>query len=34
VAITGVRNRVMARLIPFFPRRAVLRVVRSLQSPV
>jgi short-subunit dehydrogenase len=34
VAITGVRNRVMAKLIPFFPRRAVLRVVRSLQSPV
>jgi short-subunit dehydrogenase len=34
VAITGLRNRIAARLIPFVPRRLVLRAVRRLQSPV
>jgi short-subunit dehydrogenase len=33
VAIAGVRNRLLARFVPFVPRRTVLRIVRSLQSP-
>ena len=33
VVITGARNVVMARLIPFLPRRTVLKLVRGLQSP-
>ena len=33
VAITGARNAVMARLVPFIPRRAVLGLVHNLQSP-
>jgi short-subunit dehydrogenase len=32
VVITGARNRVMAELAPFMPRRALLRVVRQIQS--
>jgi len=34
VEITGVRNRVMASLIPFMPRKAVLGIVNNLQSPL
>jgi short-subunit dehydrogenase len=34
VAITGLRNRVLAAAIPFVPRAAVLSVVRNLQSPL
>jgi short-subunit dehydrogenase len=34
VAITGLRNRVMASLVRFMPRAAVLRTVRNLQSPL
>jgi uncharacterized protein len=33
VVVTGARNRVLARLVPFLPRRVVLRMVRQLQSP-
>ena len=34
VVITGARNRVLARLVPFLPRRTVLGLVHSLQSPI
>jgi short-subunit dehydrogenase len=34
VEVTGLRNRVMAAAIPFLPRKAVLGVVRNLQSPL
>jgi uncharacterized protein len=34
VVITGTRNRVLARLVPFLPRRTVLGLVHSLQSPL
>ena len=33
VAITGLRNRVLARLVPFTPRRTVLRTVRNIYLP-
>jgi short-subunit dehydrogenase len=33
VVITGARNRVIAELVSFLPRRTVLRMVRHLQSP-
>src|SRR4051812_6044528 len=34
VAITGMRNRVTASLVPFLPRTTLLRIVRNLQSPI
>src|SRR3954464_13288362 len=34
VAITGMRNRVTASLVPFVPRTTLLRIVRNLQSPI
>lgn len=34
VEITGLRNRVVAAAVPFMPRKAVLSVVRTLQSDV
>lgn len=34
VEVTGLRNRVMAAAVPFMPRKAVLGVVRNLQSPI
>lgn len=34
VAVTGTRNRLMAALVPFMPRTALLRAVRNLQSPI
>lgn len=34
VMITGFRNRMLARLIPFMPRTTVLGIVRNLQSPI
>ncbi len=34
VVITGTRNRVAARLVPFLPRRTVLGLVHNLQSPL
>jgi short-subunit dehydrogenase len=34
VAVTGLRNRVMASLVRFMPRTMVLRTVRNLQSPL
>ena len=34
VEVTGLRNRVMAAAVPFFPRSAVLGIVRNLQSPL
>lgn len=34
VEITGLRNRFVARAVSFLPRRAVLGVVRTLQSPL
>jgi short-subunit dehydrogenase len=34
VVITGVRNALGARVVPFIPRARVLKLVRSLQSPV
>jgi hypothetical protein len=33
VIVTGARNALLAGLIPFLPRRAVLGIVHSLQSP-
>ena len=33
VVITGARNRVMAELVRFVPRRTLLRMVRRIQSP-
>ena len=33
VIVTGVRNAVVARLVPFLPRRTVLGLVHNLQSP-
>lgn len=34
VEITGTRNRVLASLVPFMPRKALLGIVRNLQSPI
>jgi short-subunit dehydrogenase len=34
VVITGSRNALVARLVPFLPRRTVLGLVKNLQSPV
>jgi short-subunit dehydrogenase len=34
VEITGLRNRLTASLVPFLPRTLLLRLVRSLQSPI
>ena len=34
VLITGARNRVLARLVPFLPRRTVLDIAHRLQSPI
>jgi short-subunit dehydrogenase len=34
VEVTGLRNRIMASLVRFLPRTAVLRTVRNLQSPL
>ena len=34
VAVTGLRNRVMAAAVPFLPRATVLGIVRNLQSPL
>ena len=34
VEVTGLRNRVLAAAIPFLPRKAVLNIVRNLQSPL
>jgi short-subunit dehydrogenase len=33
VVITGVKNLVSARAVPFIPRERVLKLVRGLQSP-
>ena len=33
VVITGARNAVLARLVPFLPRRTILGMVHNLQSP-
>ena len=34
VLITGTRNRVMARLVPFLPRRTILDIAHRIQSPI
>ncbi len=34
VVITGLRNRILARLGPFLPRKTLLNTVYNLQSPV
>jgi short-subunit dehydrogenase len=34
VLITGLRNRVLARLVPFLPRRTVLNLAHRIQSPL
>jgi len=34
VLITGARNRVMARLVPFLPRRTILNIAHRIQSPI
>jgi short-subunit dehydrogenase len=34
VEVTGLRNRVLATLVPFLPRTTVLGLVRNLQSPI
>ena len=34
VVITGMRNRMMARLVPFMPRRTVLNIAHRIQSPL
>ncbi|MFN8644041.1 MAG: hypothetical protein U0802_21190 [Candidatus Binatia bacterium] len=33
VVITGARNAILARLVPFLPRRTILGIVHNLQSP-
>jgi len=33
VVITGARNAILASLVPFLPRRVVLGLVKSMQSP-
>jgi short-subunit dehydrogenase len=33
VVVTGARNAILATLVPFLPRRAVLGLVHNLQSP-
>jgi hypothetical protein len=34
VVVTGFRNRLMASLVRFLPRKTLLRTVRNLQSPL
>jgi short-subunit dehydrogenase len=34
VEVTGLRNRILAALVPFMPRTTLLRAVRNLQSPI
>jgi hypothetical protein len=34
VHITGFRNRMLARLVPFLARRAVLNIAHRIQSPL
>ncbi|HXC57422.1 MAG TPA: SDR family oxidoreductase [Rhizomicrobium sp.] len=34
VVITGARNRILAKLVPFLPRRTLLGIVHNMQSPV
>jgi short-subunit dehydrogenase len=34
VIVTGTRNRIMAKMVSFVPRRTVLRMVKNLQSPL
>jgi short-subunit dehydrogenase len=34
VMITGARNRILARLVPFMPRRTALNIAHRLQSPI
>jgi uncharacterized protein len=34
VLITGMRNRLLARLVPYLPRRTILDIAHRLQSPV
>jgi short-subunit dehydrogenase len=34
VVITGARNRMLARLVPFLPRKTLLGIVHNMQSPV
>jgi short-subunit dehydrogenase len=34
VEVTGLRNRVVAGLVPFMPRKAILGIIRNLQSPL
>jgi len=34
VEVTGLRNRILASLVPFMPRTTLLRAVRNLQSPI
>jgi len=34
VLITGARNRLMARLVPYLPRRTVLDIAHRIQSPL
>ena len=33
VVITGARNALLARLVPFMPRKTLLSLVHNLQSP-
>jgi short-subunit dehydrogenase len=33
VVVTGARNAILARLVPFLPRRTLLGIVHNLQSP-
>jgi short-subunit dehydrogenase len=34
VIVTGARNRLVATLVPFLPRKTVLGLVHNLQSPL
>ena len=34
VLITGMRNRILARLVPFLPRRTILDIAHRIQSPI
>jgi short-subunit dehydrogenase len=33
VVITGLRNRLLARAVPFLPRKTLLGIVHNMQSP-
>ena len=34
VLITGMRNRILARMVPYLPRRTILDIAHRIQSPL